>query len=156
MSGTVKLTMKQIWSFLVAICLTASAVLAEGKESGWLTDQKAAQEQAKKEKKLLLIDFTGSDWCSWCIKLHKEVFSQKDFLAYAKENLVLLEVDFPQNKPQDKALKKANEALQKKYNIEGYPTIIILDGEGKQVGSMGYQPGGPGPFIAKLKSFKKS
>ena len=146
--------MKQIWSSILAICLTASAVWAEGKESGWLTDHKAAQQQAKEEKKLLLMDFTGSDWCSWCIKLHKEVFSQKDFVAYAKDNLILLEVDFPQNKPQAKALKKTNEALQKKYNVEGYPTIIVLDGEGKQLGTLGYQAGGPGPFIEKLKALK--
>ncbi|KAB2662066.1 MAG: thioredoxin family protein [Verrucomicrobia bacterium] len=148
--------MKQIWSSILAICLTASAVWAEGKESGWLTDHKAAQQQAKEEKKLLLMDFTGSDWCSWCIKLHKEVFSQKDFVAYAKNNLILLEVDFPQNKPQAKALKKNNEALQKKYNVEGYPTIIVLDGEGKQLGTLGYQAGGPGPFIEKLKALKKN
>jgi protein disulfide-isomerase len=102
------------------------------------------------------MDFTGSDWCSWCIKLHKEVFSQKDFVAYAKNNLILLEVDFPQNKPQAKALKKTNEALQKKYNVEGYPTIIVLDGEGKQLGTLGYQAGGPGPFIEKLKALKKN
>lgn len=130
--------------------------MAAEKETGWLTDHAAAVQQAKQDKKLLLMDFTGSDWCSWCIKLHKEVFSKQEFIDYAKDNLVLLEVDFPQRKSQSKELKKTNEALGQKYKIEGYPTIIILDAEGKQVGSLGYEAGGPLPFIAKLKALKKN
>ncbi len=147
--------MKYISSFILALCFTTAALVAESKETGWLTDHQSALKQAKEEKKQLLINFTGSDWCSWCKKLVKEVFTQKEFMAFAKNNLVLLEADFPQNKTQSKELKKANEALQRKYNIEGYPTLIILDSDGKQVGTMGYQPGGPGPFIDKLKSFNK-
>lgn len=148
--------MKHIWSFFLAICVTASVSLAADKESAWLTDHATALQQAKQEKKLLVMDFTGSDWCSWCKKLNKEVFSKQEFLDYAKDNLVLLEVDFPNSKPQSKELKKANEALQKKYNVEGYPTLIILDSDGKQVGTMGYEAGGPVPFVAKLKALKKN
>ena len=148
--------MKHIWSFFLAICVTASVSLAADKESAWLTDHATALQQAKQEKKLLVMDFTGSDWCSWCKKLNKEVFSKQEFLDYAKDNLVLLEVDFPNSKPQSKELKKVNEALQKKYNVEGYPTLIILDSDGKQVGTMGYEAGGPVPFVAKLKALKKN
>src|SRR5256885_17104543 len=86
-----------------------------GEDLKWLTDLPKAQEQAKAEKKLVMLDFTGSDWCGWCIKLHKEVFSQPEFSDYAKKNLVLVEVDFPRSKPQSEAQKKANQALQAKY-----------------------------------------
>jgi len=125
---------------------------AEGK---WQTDLPKAQAQAKAEKKMVMMDFTGSDWCGWCIKLHKEVFSQQEFIDYAKANLVLVEVDFPNRKPQTDELKKANGALQRKYAIKGYPTIIVLDGEGKKVGELGYQKGGPKAFIESLEKIRK-
>lgn len=82
------------------------AVRAEG--PAWLTDAAKAQAQAKAEKKLVLLDFTGSDWCGWCIKLNKEVFSKPEFAEYAKKNLVLVEVDFPRRKKLSPAQNKAN------------------------------------------------
>src|SRR5882757_526046 len=103
---------------------------AGAEELQWLTDLPKAQAQAKAENKLVMLDFTGSDWCGWCIKLHREVFSKPEFAEYANKSLVLVEVDFPRTKKQSDALKKANQALQDKYKIEGYPTIIILDGAG--------------------------
>ena len=120
-----------------------------------MTDLPKAQEKAKAEKKLVMLDFTGSDWCGWCIKLHKEVFSQAEFSEYAAKNLVLVEVDFPRSKQQSAELKSANQALQSKYKIEGYPTIIVLNGDGKKVGELGYEAGGPKPFIGKLDALKK-
>ncbi len=123
--------------------------------SEWLTDLPKAQAKAKEEKKLVMLDFTGSDWCGWCIKLHNEVFSKPEFAEYAKKNLVLVEVDFPRKKQLSAAQKKANDALQKKYNIDGYPTIIVLNGEGKEVGKLGYMPGGPKAFIAELEKVKQ-
>lgn len=101
------------------------------------------------------MDFTGSDWCGWCIKLKKEVFDTKEFKEYADKNLVLVEIDFPRKKAQSEELKKANRALQAKYKIEGYPTIIVLNAEGKQVDELGYMRGGPKPFIEKLEKLKK-
>jgi thioredoxin-related protein len=124
-------------------------------ELNWLTDLPKAQAQAKKENKLVMMDFTGSDWCGWCIKLHNEVFSKPEFAEYAKKNLVLVQVDFPRKKEQTTELKAANEALQEKYKIQGYPTIIVLNGEGKKAGELGYQPGGPKAFIAELDKLKK-
>ena len=135
--------------------LTGLTLLQAGAEElKWTTDLPKAQAQAKTEKKLVLMDFTGSDWCGWCIKLHKEVFSQQEFADYAKKNLVLVEVDFPRAKEQSAALKKANQALQEKYKIEGFPTIIVLDGEGKKLGELGYEPG-PKQFLNKLEKLKK-
>jgi thioredoxin-related protein len=124
-------------------------------ELNWLTDLPKAQAQAKKENKLVMMDFTGSDWCGWCIKLHNEVFSKPEFAEYATKNLVLVQVDFPRKKEQTSELKAANQALQEKYKIEGYPTIVVLNGEGKKVGELGYQPGGPKAFIAELDKLKK-
>ena len=139
-----------------AIGLLAALALAgvNAAASEWLTDLPKAQAKAKEEKKMVLLDFTGSDWCGWCIKLHKEVFSMPEFAEYAKKNLVLVEVDFPNKKKQSAELKKANDALQKKYSIEGYPTIIVLNGEGKKIGKLGYMPGGPKAFIAELEKVK--
>ena len=141
----------------IAIGLIAGlALLQAGAEDlNWMTDLPKAQAKAKTENKLVLMDFTGSDWCGWCIKLHKEVFSKPEFSEYAKKNLVLLEVDFPRSKEQSAELKRANQALQGKYKIEGYPTIIVLNGEGKKVGELGYMAGGPTAFIAELEKLKK-
>lgn len=139
----------------IGLVMCVAALQLSAAEGQWLTDLPKAQTQAKSEKKLVMMDFTGSDWCGWCIKLNKEVFSQKEFVDYAKANLVLVELDFPNKKPQTEELKKANHALQKKYGIEGYPTIIVLDGDGKQIGKLGYMKGGPKVFIAALEKIKK-
>lgn len=136
--------------------LTGLALLQlQAEDVKWLTELPKAQEQARAEKKLVMLDFTGSDWCGWCIKLNKEVFSQPEFADYAKKNLVLVEVDFPRNKPQSEAQKKANADLQTKYSIEGYPTIIVLDSNGNKLGDLGYEPGGPKAFIAELEKLRK-
>ena len=125
-------------------------------ELSWLTDYKQAEQQAKANNKLLLLDFTGSDWCGFCIVLNREVFSRPQFKEYADKNLVLMEVDFPRRKVQTNAVKMQNEALAEKYRIEGFPTIIVLNGDGKKVGEFGYTPGGgPEAFIAELEKLRK-
>jgi len=141
----------------IAITMLACGALlqATAAELNWLTDLPKAQAKAKTENKLVMLDFTGSDWCGWCIKLNKEVFSKPEFAEYAGKNLVLVEVDFPRGKKQSEELKKANTALQEKYKVEGYPTIVVLSSEGKKVGELGYQPGGPKAFIAELDKLKK-
>ena len=132
------------------------ALHAGAAELKWETDLPAAQAQAKKEKKMVLMDFTGSDWCGWCIKLNKEVFSTKEFQDYAKDNLVLVELDFPSKKKQTDALKKANEKLKNKYEADGFPTIVVLNSGGKEVWKqVGYMAGGPTAWIAKLDEAKK-
>ena len=131
-----------------------AAGLAQASKPGWVTDQPKALEKAKAEKKLVLMDFTGSDWCGWCMKLDKEVFSTPEFQKYAQANLVLLELDFPHKKVLPPALKSQNAALEQKYGIQGYPTIVVLDAQGNKVGELGYQPGGPQAFIAELDKLK--
>ncbi|MCO5052706.1 MAG: thioredoxin family protein [Verrucomicrobiae bacterium] len=143
---------KLIFGMIAA--LTVTGVMAADAVN-WQTDAVKAQAQAQAENKLVMLDFTGSDWCGWCIKLKKEVFSQPEFATYAKQNLVCVEVDFPMKKKLSAEQTKANDALAAKYNIKGYPTIIVLNGEGKQVGTLGYMKGGPKAFTAALDKLKK-
>ncbi len=116
-------------------------------EAAWTTDFEAAKATAKKENKLILADFTGSDWCGWCIKLKNEVFSKPEFVEWAGKKVVLLELDFPRNTQLPAELKTQNEQLQKQFGIRGFPTVLFLDGDGKQVGQLGYKAGGPANWI---------
>lgn len=125
------------------IAVSVSQAADEGAAAGWLTSFEQAKEQAKKSGKVILADFTGSDWCGWCMKLKAEVFDKPEFKAWAEKNVILLEVDFPRKKKQDAALKKQNAEMMKTYKIEGFPTILFLDAEGKVLGQSGYMKGGP-------------
>src|SRR5436305_5389360 len=137
--------------FAASSLLASMALLCSNSPAAtWLTDLVSAQATAKAGNKMVLLDFTGSDWCGWCIRLRNEVFSKPEFEAYANENLVLVEVDFPHHKAQSAAEKKANFELAKRFHIQGYPTIIVLNGDGKQIGHLSYQAGGPEPFIKEL------
>ena len=99
----------------------------------------------------MLLDFTGSDWCIWCLKLNKEVFDKSDFKDYARKNLILVEVDFPRNKRQSRSLENQNADLASKYGIRGYPTIVILAPDGTLVAKTGYKRGGAEKYIAHLE-----
>lgn len=146
--------MKKLFVALLA-CWAALQVSAADKIA-WQTDVPKAEAQAKTENKLVLLDFTGSDWCGWCIKLDHETFSKSEWADYAKKNLVSVEVDFPRAKEQSASLKSANEALQKKYNVEGFPTIVVLKPDGTVVWKHeGYLAGGPKAMIAEIEKAKK-
>lgn len=137
---------------IVSMMLSLAATFAFAGGAGWESDFAKAAERAKKENKPMLLDFTGSDWCGWCIKLDKEVFSKKAFKDYAESSLVLVEVDFPQGKKQSAKEKKQNEELQQKYGVSGYPTIILLSSDGQKVlGKTGYRSGGPDAYVKHLK-----
>lgn len=143
---------KTLLATLSILALGANFATAK---TGWTDDYKKGLEKAKTEKKVALLDFTGSDWCGWCIKLDEEVFSKKPFKDYAKENLVLVELDFPQTKRLPKKQQEQNEELAKKFNVKGYPTVVVVDGDGQEIGRLGYMEGGPDAFIAKLNSITK-
>ena len=136
------------WILGLSALLLAGATALAG--SGWETDFDKASKQAKAEGKYLLLDFSGSDWCGWCIRLDKEVFSQDTFQEYAEKNLVSVLLDFPRRKEQSDAEKKQNRDLAEKYGIRGYPTVILLSPEGELVGRTGYQPGGPEKYVEHL------
>ncbi len=96
---------------------------------GWTENLDQALATAKKEGKSVLVEFTGSDWCPPCMMMRKEVFSKKEFVQAASKKFILVEIDFPNADP---ALKKKHEPLAEKYKIDGFPTVILLTGEGKQ------------------------
>lgn len=141
-----------IVGILTAILITTAIATPEG----WLENFDTALATAKKEKKLVLANFTGSDWCPWCKVLANEVFSKQEFKDYAKTNLVLVEIDFPKNKSQSDETKKNNRALLEKYKVDGFPTLIIFNAEGKELDRfVGYQQGGPKAYIEKIEKLKK-
>jgi len=133
-----------------------SAVSARA-DSAWSTNLKTAQEEAKANHKLLLLDFTGSDWCGYCIQLDKAILSQQQFKDYASKNLVLVEIDFPRRKAQSVDVQKQNQELAERYQIEGFPTLVVLNGDGKTVWRYeGLYTGGIAAFLAELDKIKKS
>ena len=138
-------------TFLSILMIPALSSIAFAAKDGWLDDYEKAKAQAKAENKKILLDFTGSDWCGWCKKLDAEVFSQQEWKDYAAKHLVLVEVDFPKRTQLPEATKKQNEALAKKFNIQGYPTIVITSFSGTKKGELGYVEGGPEAFIKALK-----
>jgi len=138
---------------LFALCLCLSSVFASGE--GWITNFEAAKKQAVTEKKDLLLEFTGSDWCPPCIKLRKDVFAQKSFLTAASAKFVLVELDFPQEKKLDAETSKQNERLEETYQIEGYPTILLCDASGKPYAQTGFHPVSPEEYSAHLEELQE-
>ena len=134
---------------VAVLCLAPMSLIAGG---GWEEDFEKAAATAKAQNRFMLLDFSGSDWCGWCMKLDKEVFGKNDFKTYAKDNLVCVIVDFPRGKSLAKKQKQQNEALAGKYEVKGYPTVIILSPDGKQVHQTGYQEGGPAKYVKMLDS----
>jgi protein disulfide-isomerase len=143
-------------TLLAAILLSVALAASAQADPNWQTDYKKAQDEAKTNKKLLLVDFTGSDWCGYCIRLNREILSKPQFKDYANKNLVLVEIDFPRGKQQTATLREQNERLAQEYRIEGFPTIVVLNGEGKKVWRYdGYFSDGPEAFIAELEKLRK-
>ena len=141
--------------FLAVVALCLSALSLSAADAVWLTDLDEGIKVAKAEKKAILVDFTGSDWCGWCIRLKKEVFDQKEFAAATKD-FVLVELDYPQKKKQPAEEKAKNKALAEKFGIEGFPTIMLLDANGEPFAQTGYLAGGPAKYLPHLAELLKA
>ncbi len=144
-----------VGAFIIAGGITScsSPSPSDGPGEGWTEDLDAARAEARKTGKPILLDFTGSDWCGWCIKLHNEVFDTDEFKAYAAENLVPVVIDFPRSRSLPPEIKQRNDRLAARYSVRGYPTIVLLDpNDESELGRTGYVPGGPEAFIDKIKS----
>lgn len=112
----------------VSVAALTSSAFASTPE-GWSTDLEKAFKQAKEEKKSVLVEFTGSDWCPPCIAMRKNVFSKKEFVDAASKKYILVELDFPNG---DKEVKEKNQPYAEKYKIEGFPTVILFNSDGKE------------------------
>ena len=122
----------------------------------WSLDFPQALARARAGNKMVLIDFTGSDWCPWCIKFDEDVLSTAKFAAYAGNKLVLVLADFPNHTRQSSVLRQANEELKNKFQVDGFPTLVVLNSSGREIGRQaGYAPGGPAAFIAQLERFNQ-
>lgn len=126
-----------------------SSVTLRAAKPGWIENFDEAQKRSNSEKKHILIDFTGSDWCGYCIRLDRDVFAKPDFKEFGQKSLVLLEIDFPKGKSQPVELVKQNESLGRKFRVEGYPTLVLLSPEGKEVKRW---VGGGEAFLSELKA----
>ena len=143
--------MKHLVFLMVAIA-TCAALAKTSTPEGWTDDYDAALRWATAQKKLVLVDFSGSDWCGWCKELNNEVFDTDEFRAGAKDKYILLMIDTPMDKSLLNAKAKTqNPALVKKYAIRGFPTVLLLDADGNKVAQLGYAAGGPVPYLAKLE-----
>lgn len=108
-------------------------VMPAAATDGWMTDLPAALQKARQENKLVLVDFTGSDWCGACIVLRRTVLDTASFRQYAADKFVLMEVDLPRRQI-DSKLKATNEAIVARYHVTSYPTIMVLNPQGEVVG----------------------
>lgn len=104
----------------------------------WHDSFRAAQAAAKRKGKPVLTCFTGSDWCHWCVKLKEDIFDQEEFEQWASENVVLCELDYPRGTMQNPTIKAANAQLKSKYNIQGFPTVLIINEDGAVMAKSGY------------------
>ena len=141
---------------LVIAFLTLTTMSLQAQEGlTWHTDMTKATDISIKENKPLFLFFTGSDWCGWCIRLQKEVFKTPEFVKWAKENVILVELDFPRKNEQTEAVKLQNAQLQQQLQVRGYPTVWFVSAAKtadakvnlKALGSSGYVAGGPQVWI---------
>jgi thioredoxin-related protein len=133
---------------IVLACLGGWTLQTQAQQLNWNSNFIRAKTAAAESNRFILLDFTGSDWCPWCIRMDKEVFERPAFADFAAKHLVLVKLDFPRSKAQPAAEKVQNQELAQKFAIQGYPTYVLLDSAGNEVRRQeGYLPGGPSEFI---------
>ena len=140
--------------FLIAF-LIASILPLHGSDL-WSTDYAASLKKAAAEKRMVLLEFTGSDWCPPCKLQAKEVFDTPQFKEFAEAHLVPVKLDFPRNIPQSDEVRSANRELSEKYGVDGFPTLILLDSRGGELArTVGYNRGGMEGFVEWVEAHKK-
>lgn len=118
----------------------------------WYTDVDRALMASKNTGKSIFVFFTGKDWCSWCHKLDRQILLENDFIDYAKQNLVLLELDFPKGK---RDLPREQIELARKFQIRSYPTVILMDAYKNEIGRTGYKAMSPIQYTEHINSIIK-
>jgi thioredoxin-related protein len=149
--------------FLKKLIIIMGSFTMQAQELKWETDINKAIKVSNKTKKPMLLFFTGSDWCGWCIRLQKEVLKTPEFAAWAKKNVVLVELDYPRSKPQSDIIKNQNNGLQQTFGIQGFPTIYFATAKVKAgkpsytgIGSTGYVAGGPKAWLEVANGILKT
>ena len=147
---------------IIMMLFLAGSLATQAQELVWETNVTKAMEVSNKTKKPMLLFFTGSDWCGWCIRLQKEVLKTPEFAAWAKDNVVLVELDFPRKSNQTEEIKSQNSELQMAFGIQGFPTVVFANGAMKDgkvnftgIGSTGYVAGGPAAWLTVANGFLK-
>jgi thioredoxin-related protein len=151
--------MKKIF---ISLLLVLGSIAVEAQELTWETDINKAIKVSNKTKKPMLLFFTGSDWCGWCIRLQKEVLKTPEFAKWAKENVVLVELDYPRRTAQSEALKAQNAGLQQAFGVQGFPTVWLATATQKDgkpsftgIGNTGYVAGGPSAWLSVANDILK-
>jgi len=144
--------MKKTLLTITTVGLMLSGFSAYAVSEIWQTNFETAKKEAAAKKQPILAVFSGSDWCSWCMKLDKEILSKDEFKNFAKDKLVLFLADFPSSKKLPEATAKQNQELSEKYDVKGFPTVLILNADGKVIGKTGYMAGGPKKYVEHLKT----
>jgi protein disulfide-isomerase len=140
--------MQQLSTTVVAVlAMTVSSSMAPAQDATWLTNWASARASAAKSNRVIAINFSGSDWCGWCVRLKSEVFDTAEFKRWAGKNVVLFEADFPHSGRQPAEVRAQNEELKRRYGVRGFPTIVFVDGNGRELGRVGYVEGGPSAWI---------
>ena len=147
--------------FLLFIVLLSANLSAQKEQLTWYTDLNEASKISAKTNKPLMLFFTGSDWCGWCVRLQKEVFLTNEFTKWAAENVILVDVDFPKDKSkQSVALQNQNNLLARQYEVRGYPTVWFVAAAGSagnyqysKLGQSGYMAGGPSVWTSNANGF---
>jgi len=143
--------MKKLLLILILLGIASFAIAGDD----WFTDFEETKAEAVERNLPILVNFSGSDWCRWCVKLDNEVFSKYSFKKYAKKNLVLFLADFPRKESLPDDLKKQNDALLKKYGVRGYPTVLLLRADGEVIARTSYKAGGADLYVEHLKKLLK-
>ena len=150
-----KRTIGTILVCLFTVCSQAQSLVTKDqstvKTKGFIENFEQAKKEAAAFKQPVFAFFTGSDWCGWCIKLHREVIDTQAFKKFADDNLILFEADFPNAKKQSSEIKQQNNELLNRFGVQGFPTVLLLDAEGKLLGRTGYQSGGGEAYVKSLK-----
>jgi protein disulfide-isomerase len=119
----------------------------------WYTDFEEASRVASRQKKPMVLYFTGSDWCGWCKKMDQEVFSSQEFKAAVARKYIFVKLDFPMSSKLPESEMRQNAQLKQRYGVTGYPTIVLIDSEGNFIGETGYRSGGGKSYADWLDTF---
>ena len=131
--------------------LQAAAVI----DDSWTEDVAAALRQAQRERKDVLMLFTGSDWCPPCIRLEKEILSQSEFLNEITRDFVLVKLDFPRNSPQAESITEQNQEWSRQFGVNAFPTLFLLDYQAKPFAIAGFSDDSVANYVKMLQTSRE-